>query len=158
MPRVKIDLTPYRQYFSHAYLLNVINFKISKFPWLPSWAYSSSKSSESSLACRGGCYPWHGSPFNLPSDVHSRVKNNILGFQRCVNTISIQYFKFKEKIRLNQLINIWVFCPELLTGRLFGSKLISKDGKGRGCPLEDFRLLLVFSHFETGQLIPIYMY
>ena len=45
----------------------MISFEILKFPWRPSRAYSSSKS----FVCQGGCYPWHGAPFNAPSDGHA---------------------------------------------------------------------------------------
>ena len=45
------------------------NFEVS-FAVLTSLLFMSSKSSERSFACHGGCYPWHGAPFNVPSDGH----------------------------------------------------------------------------------------
>ena len=33
-----------------------------------------------SFACQGGCYPWHGAPFNIPSDGHSLENIYILGY------------------------------------------------------------------------------
>ena len=49
---------------------NVISLEVLKFPWRQSRVYSSSKSSEAVFACQEGCYPWHGAPFNVPSDGH----------------------------------------------------------------------------------------
>ena len=31
-----------------------------------------------SFACQGGCYPWHGAPFNVPSDGHKNVVRDIV--------------------------------------------------------------------------------
>ena len=45
---------------------------------------------EPSFACQGGCYPWHGAPFNVPSDptdidITETIKGNITNIQSRTN-------------------------------------------------------------------------
>ena len=59
--------SPYRQYFRHLTVAAVIKI----WPvWRPSRTYSFSKF-KTGFCMPGGCYPWNGSPFNVPSDGHT---------------------------------------------------------------------------------------
>ena len=59
----------------------------SKFPWRSSRAYSLSKS----FACQGGLNPWHGAPFNVPSDGHDYIRMFSKGF----------YYEHNSNMRAN---------------------------------------------------------
>ena len=65
---------PYRQYFSHvmaAISSSVISdLKFWSFPGGPREPTLYRNPVKRSFACQGGCYPWHGAPFYVPSDGH----------------------------------------------------------------------------------------
>ena len=59
---IVLGFRPYRQYSSHvtaATIRLMIGYKILKFPWRISRAYSSSKSRETVICVPRGCYSWH---------------------------------------------------------------------------------------------------
>ena len=65
-----------------------------KFPWWPSWASRlisgrHQNPVKQSFAYHGGCYPWHGAPFNFPSDrimsISRTVEWNIFTVPTAVN-------------------------------------------------------------------------
>ena len=63
--------TPYRQYFSHVTAATIISMwsvlNFWSFPGGPHEPSLHRNIVKRSLACQGGCYPWHGAPFNIPS-------------------------------------------------------------------------------------------
>ena len=48
--------------------LKVISFEILKCPWRPHESTLLRNPVKWSFACQGGCYPWHGAPFDVLSD------------------------------------------------------------------------------------------
>ena len=66
--------TPYRWYFGH---ITATTFnkrwsfvKFWSFPDGPHESTLHRNPVKRSFACQGGCYPWHGAPFNVPSAAH----------------------------------------------------------------------------------------
>ena len=47
--------------------------EILNFPWRPSQAFSSSKSSETVFYMPRGLLSWHGAPLNVPFDEHYKI-------------------------------------------------------------------------------------
>ena len=55
------------------------SFKDLKFFWWSSQTYSSLNSMD--FACQQGCYPWHGTPFNVSSDGHNKNQHFTLNYE-----------------------------------------------------------------------------
>ena len=102
---IVLGFTPYRQYSSHVTAVT-IGYEILKFPWRSSRAYSSTKSRETVFCVPRGCYPWHGAPFNVPSDWHIFEK-------WCLITAMMCPYKMKNvrlrvmKICLDTPLHLW---------------------------------------------------
>ena len=65
--------TPYRQYFGHITAATINKrwsfVKFWSFPGGPHEPTLRRNPVKRYFACQGGCYPWHGAPCNVPSDV-----------------------------------------------------------------------------------------
>ena len=71
--------TPYRQYFGHITAATINKrwsfVKFGCYPGGPHEPTLQRNPVKRFFACQGGCYPWHGAPFNVQSDGHRYIKN-----------------------------------------------------------------------------------
>ena len=105
---IVLGFTPYQQYPSHvtaATIRLIIGYKILKFPWRISRAYSSTKSRETVICVRRGLLFLTRAPFNAPSDAY----NNPSSLYTIMCTQLLEHDKVIQNDQRAQPILVYLF-------------------------------------------------
>ena len=77
-----------------------------------------------SFTCKEGCYPWHGAPFNDPSDGHRKLRLSCLFFKHSLMNFKLFYIYFHPStLKGDAIVNTINVLKSTWTTIAFHSKI-----------------------------------